>query len=65
MRRQIMACVDNDCTQCDWFNVSNRMIDYCPECGARVNNTFDEDPDPGPDPDEFDGEFDDDFADWP
>ena len=37
-----MSCLEHQCTECDWFSMSNRFVDYCPKCGGRVNSTFDE-----------------------
>lgn len=39
-----MACIENICTACDWYTMSNSNVDMCPWCGERVNNYFDEPP---------------------
>ena len=52
-----MACMEHNCTVCDWVTMDNRRgPSSCPKCGARVISFFDEDPDPGrPDEDEREG----------
>jgi hypothetical protein len=40
-----MACIEHNCTECDWYSCDNKPTHYCPKCGARCTNDFDEIPD--------------------
>ena len=37
-----MACMEHNCTECDWYGCDNQRRSECPVCGARVTNDFDE-----------------------
>ena len=37
-----MACVEYECTKCDWSDMTNDMIRVCPMCASPVTAFFDE-----------------------
>lgn len=37
-----MACTENQCLRCDWYEFENRVRRRCPQCGGRVKAFFDE-----------------------
>lgn len=40
-----MACTENQCLSCDWFEFENLSRRKCPRCGGRVKAFFDEEGD--------------------
>ena len=49
-----MSCMEHECTRCDWFAMDNQppaAWKYCPDCGANVMHSCDEQDDRD-DPDE-------------
>ena len=42
-RENKMACMEFNCTSCNWFSMGNSMgPSCCPKCGARITRHFDE-----------------------
>jgi predicted RNA-binding Zn-ribbon protein involved in translation (DUF1610 family) len=37
-----MACVENQCTSCDWQEFANQRRASCPKCGSAVQAISDE-----------------------
>lgn len=50
-----MACMEHSCTRCDWYEADNRRQSYCPKCGARCTNHYDDPEGPETEEEECDG----------
>ena len=38
-----MACMEHECTRCDWVGFDNASSTTCPRCGALCSSFYDED----------------------